>query len=161
MKIIIVILSVLISSSALIADVQNVDNATQSMPSDPTQTTQQLQPVENLQNIVPDEVNTHNQALMEALNDDPMIKTSPVARSPNVNTLSGQVESNIVYADGANFDNMSNQVDKDISSANNVIYSQNDKNMTEAAKISTDMGISDVNNLSIPQVNTSTGEASK
>ena len=152
--------SVLISSSFLMADVQSTDNATQNIPLSPAQTTQHFQPVENLQNIVPNPVDVNNQPLMEALNDDPMLKTSPITQSPNTNTLSGQAESDIVYANGANFDNMSDQVNKDISSANNVIYSQTDEGMEQATQISKDMGINDINNLSVPPVNTSTSEDS-
>lgn len=154
---ILITMTITLYSLIMFADVQNVDNDDQSPPADPMQTSQQLEPVQNLENIIPSPVNTNNQALMQALNDDPMLKTSPISQNPNSNDLSGQAEENIVNADGATFSNMNNQLNTDIESANQVIYKPSDDGMAEAAEISKEMGLNDVNNLSIPKIQIPTG----
>lgn len=106
--------------------------------------------VENIENVVPNAVNVNDNQLMQSLGSDPMLQGRQDTQQPNTGTLSGEKESTLVNAGDANFDNISTQVDKDIKSANSEISSGNADGIKEASQISQEMGINDVNNLSVP-----------
>ena len=120
------------------------------VPATSTTASRTVPQIINLQDAMPGPINVNNQQTMNNLSNDPMLNTNPmITNNNNSGQFSGSAEANLINADGASFENIDQQVSKDISSSNSAINSGN-AGVADASKISNELGTKDIENLSVP-----------
>lgn len=139
------------TNTAVVAPVtQTVLAPVAQVPAAPTTASRIVPQIINLQDSMPGPINVNNQQTMNNLSNDPMLNTNTmITNNNNSGQFSGSAEANLINADGASFENIDQQVTRDINSSNSSINSGN-AGISDASKISNELGSKDIENLSVP-----------